>query len=95
MDLSCRPIKENGEMALVAAGGGPEGRPTRPQEPISLIIHEIDAKFFTFFSKFWHLEAGIGTILFRILWRTIPLKISKPEKQEKVPKIASKEATPC
>ena len=40
------------------------------------------------------MEAGIGTILFRILWRTIPLKISKPEKQKKVPKIASKDAPP-
>ena len=64
-----------------------------PQRAISLIIHELqrqkDAKFFTFFHFSWHLEAGIATILFRISWGTIPLKISKRENQGKLPKNAS------
>ena len=64
-----------------------------PQRAISLIIHELqrqkDAKFFTFFHFSWHLEAGIATILLRISWGTIPLKISKRENQGKLPKNAS------
>ena len=64
-----------------------------PQRAISLIIHELqrqkDAKFFTFFHFPWHLEDGIGTILFTISQRTIPLKISRHENQGKWPKNAS------
>ena len=64
-----------------------------PQRAISLIIHELqrqkDAEFFTFFHFSWHLEAGIATILLRISWGTIPLKISKRENQGKLPKNAS------
>ena len=67
-----------------------------PQRAISLIIHELqrqkDAKFFTFFHFSWHLEAGIATILLRISWGTIPLKISKRENQGKLPKNASEGA---
>ena len=42
-----------------------------PQRAISLIIHEKDAKFFTFFYLPWYLEDGIGT------QRTTLLKISR------------------
>ena len=66
-----------------------------PQRAISLIIHEKDAKFFTFFRFPWHLEDGFGTILFRISQRTIPLKISRHENQGKWLKKASEGEAWC
>ena len=74
MDENCEPIEQKGEMVLRCRGRQQKSRPKGDFfvvfHGISLIIHENVAKFFTFFPFFWHLEAGIGTILFKILWRT-------------------------
>ena len=70
-----------------------------PQRVISLIIHElqhqIDANFYTFFHFLSYFEDGKATILIRISWRTIPLEISRPENQGKLPEIASESAHPA